>query len=804
MKISIADIELDLCEFPIDTSLSLEKVVDYWRKLSLKGNSLEQKMASHVLEKWEETPSLHGVVEDYSLIDQHQEFLDVLTSPLISRTSSASNIAAVVRPYGKETIYATDPYKEFTNRDMEALINTKPFEKVHYRKLLHAYLMIFKEFYGIDLPLDRSMIIEAPCPETGFEQYFKIDINTSFIEIVLKSEPKGIDDEAIKDIIEHAHDLKVWMKHLPFHHFEFRGVAVFNTTDITNQEILSRLKYDLLDKEALTVKDKFKSVQHRLRSLFKIPDLKLGVTAYDSNTEKFTDHGVQGLHGLLMSCGVNECSKGREMYQQMVEHDEPFIVSNLQELAKEQTVWQSIADKNHINSLVLAPLRDDKHFIGMIELGAGNAGALSAAMLLQIKDIIPLFSIALKRNMEERENQVETIIKKQYTAIHPAVEWRFVEAAQRYIGQKERGEAPEVEHIVFKDVYPLYGATDVRNSSTERNKAIQGDLIEHLQLARNVVVQVLEHQPMPVLELLRYKIDKHIAHIENGLFSGDEMEIIAFLRNEVEVCFQRLRERVPSSVWPTFDVYYNSIEPSLGVLYNRRKAFEESLTTINEAVSEFLEEAEEEAQALFPHYFEKYKTDGVEYNIYIGKSLSPSRNFGQLYLRNIRLWQLTTTAKIAQLTASLKPKLQLPLDATHLLLVHSSMLSIQFRLDERQFDVDGAYNIRYEIVKKRIDKALIKGTDERLTQPDMIAIVYSQDKDAYEYREYIEYLQNQGLIEEGIEDVELEPLQGVQGLRALRVKVVIDTDTEPTPTESWKSGKGLNGHELLEEDRVRS
>ena len=95
------------------------------------------------------------------------------------------------------------------------------------------------------------------------------------------------------------------------------------------------------------------------------------------------------------------------------------------------------------------------------------------------------------------------------------------------------------------------------------------------------------------------------------------------MRNEVEVCFQRLRERVPSSVWPSFDLYYNSIEPSLGVLYNRRKSFEDSLTTINEAVSEFLEEAEEEAQALFPHYFEKYKTDGVEYNIYIGKSLSP-------------------------------------------------------------------------------------------------------------------------------------------------------------------------------------
>jgi hypothetical protein len=40
--------------------------------------------------------------------------------------------------------------------------------------------------------------------------------------------------------------------------------------------------------------------------------------------------------------------------------------------------------------------------------------------------------------------------------------------------------------------------------------------------------------------------------------------------------------------------------------------------------------------------------------------------------------------------------------------------------------VDGAYDIRYEIVKKRIDKALIKGTNERATQPGKIVIVYSQ------------------------------------------------------------------------------
>jgi hypothetical protein len=128
----------------------------------------------------------------------------------------------------------------------------------------------------------------------------------------------------------------------------------------------------------------------------------------------------------------------------------------------------------------------------------------------------------------------------------------------------------------------------------------------------------------------------------------------------------------------------------------------------------------------------------------------------------------------ARRTHALKSRLRVPLDTTHLVLVHSAPLAIRFRLDEKRFDVDGGYNVRYEVVKKRIDKALVKGTRERLTQSGTIAIVYSHAQDAAEYREYIQYLQAKEYLREEIEELELEDLQGVQGLRALRVGVRLD------------------------------
>src|SRR5438045_8434151 len=172
---------------------------------------------------------------------------------------------------------------------------------------------------------------------------------------------------------------------------------------------------------------------------------------------------------------------------------------------------------------------------------------------------------------------------------------------------------------------------------------------------------------------------------------------------------------------------------------------------------------------MFPHYFEKQKTDGVDYQVYVGASLQEDGRYDPLYLKNLRLWQLMVSCGIALRAQQLRDRLPVPLSPTHLGLVQHAPMSIRFRFDEKRFDVDGAYDIRYEIVKKRIDKALIKGTTERVTQPGKLAIVYGQGGEAAEYRGYLEYLRHLGYVSGEVEDLELEELQGVDGLRPLRV-----------------------------------
>lgn len=332
-------------------------------------------------------------------------------------------------------------------------------------------------------------------------------------------------------------------------------------------------------------------------------------------------------------------------------------------------------------------------------------------------------------------------------------------------------------------MYTRYtGAIDIRNSSTERSRAIQQDLLEQLGLAQSIIRKAQVTIDFPLLKVINYRIDKYIYTVSNILFSGEEISIHKFLKEEVVQLFNHLKTVIPE-IRNDIVNYFSSIDDTVHMRYQHRAAFEESITRINHELAKFIDKEQQSAQEIYPHYFERFATDGVDFNIYIGQSVTPEKAFNSFYLKNLKLWQLSTLARAAQMMHRLEEKLSLPLATTQLILSHSSPISISFRTAERKFDVDGAYNIRYEIIKKRIDKVRIRDTNERLTQPYKIAIVYSQPNEANEYITYIEYLEKQGLLTGKVEKFDLEELQGVSGLKALRVSVNMEMLEEEKSSE---------------------
>lgn len=762
--------------FPFATTLSLEPLISYWQQWEKNSNPGVARLAHAIAEQIKLAPWVRGPIADLTALDSGCDLVQTLMLAVFPAASFATDIAGAVGPFQRRSFYATPMFKEvLLNNELtlkQPLNIDAPTMLRHMARM--AYRVILQRVYEVELPGQGSLIFTVPDYSRGLYRHYKVSFNSQFVEVKVVGKTPNISPEQLDLLTHNRHRLDLLLELLPPQHFAFEGFNVIQLVDVTEQEILSELKYDLLEINVLQTPARFEQIQEKLRVLFARPSLQLGIAAYDEKKQAFVDFGRQINHSFLIKqLNYQQADGGfRQLYARLVQERQPLVLKDVATADLPDDVRDQILGLG-IRSAIMALLPYGSNIVGLLELGSPEANALDAHDVEKVEQFIPLFAVAVKRNAEELQTRIQAVIREKFTAIHPTMEWRFNDAARAFLNRYDEGNRnAELDPIVFDEVYPLHGSADIRSSSTARNEAIQGDLIEHLTLANKVLKHASDYQQLPILDELKFYVAKHLRRLRKGLLTGDEVSIYESLKTQVEPLFGYLAQHT-EALRPAIAHYWANIDPKLGILYKRRQAFETSVTILNDAIADFLDEEEEKAQQMFPHFFERYKTDGVEYNIFVGESLVENKPFDLVFLKNLRLWQLLAMIEITRRTAALKPSLPVPLDTTQLILIHGQPLSIRFRLDERKFDVDGAYNIRYEIIKKRIDKAAVLGTGERLTQPGYLALVYAQQREAVEYLEYIDYLQDRGLLEKGVEELELEELQGVQGLLALRVKVRI-------------------------------
>jgi hypothetical protein len=426
-----------------------------------------------------------------------------------------------------------------------------------------------------------------------------------------------------------------------------------------------------------------------------------------------------------------------------------------------------------VNSYALIPVYFNNRLTGLLEIYSAQKGILNEGMLSRMELAIPLIAQLLKNTVDEFNNSVEKVIKEKFTSVQPSVQWKFNEVAWHYIRDTARQEgSKEIEDIIFNKVYPLYGAVDIRNSTVERNAALRKDM----EIQLNALVETLEKiKSITGLGLIDEKIfnaRKWLRRISDPNFN-QELKLNDFMENEITPFLHELVKN-KQGLMPTLESYFKVTDEMTGIGNENRRQLEKSMHTVIGVVNNYMDLLKEEVQKSYPCYFEKFRTDGVEYDIYIGQSIAPELTFSEMYLKNLRLLQLRSMAAIARHSHTLLGDLVKPVETTQLIFIHAHPIDIWFRKDEKRFDVEGTYNIRYHIIKKRIDKIRIKESKERLTQPDKIALVYFNQREADEYRSYIRFLQGDGILKDDLEFLDLEDLQGVNGLKAMRVGVVVE------------------------------
>jgi len=309
------------------------------------------------------------------------------------------------------------------------------------------------------------------------------------VEVRSRGELPPLTDEAQQYLRAHLTDLQVWMELLPPEHFEFHGFSVIHAVDVTDQEVLSALKRDLIQKESIISEARFHRLQERLRTLLRRPQLLLGLAAIEGDQVFLLNNGCTLERHCIFadSDHYSTADFAGSIYARSVQEGRLLVIEDLRSDPARSAIEDAIIQRG-VRNMVVAPLYYQDELIGTLDLGSPIPVDLNAIHAMKLGEVLPLFSMAIKRSMEELNHTVQAIIKEKYTAIHPSVEWRFRKAALNYMQQKNAGVLSEIEPIVFKEVYALYGASDIRGSSTRRNAVIQADLIEQLHLARAIFV----------------------------------------------------------------------------------------------------------------------------------------------------------------------------------------------------------------------------------------------------------------------------------------------------------------------------
>lgn len=762
---------------PVRTSLSLRPFIKFLKDKAADEHSLKAKLSGFLLEKLARYPELEGDIP-LDTVDKYNDILELLYVCLSNITEDENKLPwALAVPMRPHFFYGTNAFYKLMQHVKKAKTNNRIlyFDESFMRKrnLRIVYSFILERLYNFN-SLQKNEIIHSFIDEnTGLPRHFRINIDTRFIEIHVDGNLPDIKDVVTPTQFPEGIDFEALAEKLPFTMFSFSGVSIVTITDETARYAVDTIKNTIVRYNKQDEDNCYRDIAQSLKTLVQHNEIEFNLTPLFRLNNKLVLPDTWTTSSIFLS---QDKSYGHspDAYLQFAEEfskdPKPLFYESIS--GKEAKLYPILraCTQTGIRSLVIYPLFNNGKLVGMMEIFTREPGLLSEQVLARLDPAVGVLAQLLQTSIDYFNAKIDSVIKEKFTSLQPAVQWKFNETAWQFLQDSHNGVKGKLGTIRFEDVFPLYGAIDIRNSTIERNQALQSDLQQQFSILLDTLTQVKDHYKLALVDELIYKTRKWKNTLEESFSPNEDVKLSDFLENEAAGFLHHFKITHPEAAG-IVDPYFSAIEEMKGMAWEHRKQLEESIGKITSGVNTYLDLMKDELQLSYPCYFERFRTDGVEYDIYIGQSIAPDKPFDILYLKNLRLWQLSSMAAIARMTEEMLPQLPKKLQTTQLIFIHSNPIDISFRNDERRFDAEGGYNIRYQVIKKRIDKVHIANSQERLTQPGKIALVYFNRRDADEYITHIQYLQEQNILQNDLEFLDLEELQGVTGLKALRVGV---------------------------------
>lgn len=727
--------------------------------------------AESLIEQTKNFKELREGFQDLSLLDKHEDLIRLLLADLFPTGLTKNEIKAASIPLSNVTFNYTERFQNILKAaGTDFQIEFRDINDDEY--YVFCCCLILQIHYSKDIKSTLPLYYDIPNKE-GVMKHYKITINSDFSEIYPKDESKIPSDETVEMLLENLDDVSLWKKHFPPKSWILNGFTIISLIDCTSEVALSDLKSSLIkiDPENLVPDRNLKEI---FKSYFDIPELNFGLMLFNKKSQKLEKLPIYGsfFTNHILDFWINTFNEEvrKTTFENLNYNSKPVIVSNVDKLDDEVKKLPSfdILQRNNIRSFMVIPIMKDNQLLAIMEFTSTIPNSLNGLKLKKLESVINMVIFSLHRFTYEKNNQIEAIIQREYTTINDSVIWKFRNEAEKFFNAHLSNKTYTLKEISFKNLTPLYSFSDIRSSSNKRFHLMIEDLLEQKNALSNLFSIINSSDSEKYLLALNVFENE----ITEEIKADTEQRFQRILQDEIHPYLQgKLEIKSDENVKVKIQHYFSQIYLQNNLFYANRKKLDDSIMLLNRKLANILDERQDIAQEIFPHYYERFKSDGVDHNLYIGQSISPNTLFSTKMVHQLRYWQLETVCIMEMEFKKFKHKLSVSLEIASLILVYNEKIDIRFRMDEKRFDVDGAYNSSYEIIKKRLDKALIKNTSERITCPGKITIVYFGLENQREYLQYINTLQKENILQNDIEFLRVEDLQGISGLLALRVSL---------------------------------
>ncbi|MBE7178361.1 MAG: hypothetical protein INR69_18315, partial [Mucilaginibacter polytrichastri] len=716
-------------------------------------------------------PEILEPFDDLNKLSGYRELIDTMEMSVLPVAGSPNDLIGFGAVFPTRFFSYTSAFRDLLIHENANAV----FDKINndLDPIRFFFSLILEKCYHVNTETRFSKVIRLEDKEKHAVRFLQIESDNRFLDVRSTGEVPQFREEWLEMMQSGERGLISLSEELPAELFSMEGFGVFTAKDVTATEALNELKTLVLNLHDSQEEEALNHLEGILGTLLGDNRIKMGIAPFfQVNDEIVTDTNY--FEKTILISTLEKCPNGRinpkTAAEKFSETNGPILFPVIdEEMMQKHPILRGLQFLG-IKSYVVQPIYSNNgQILGALELATEHENGITKSTVNRLEPALGLITDVLEHLIHSFRDKMNNVVKTHFTPLQPSVEWKFYEAAWEYIRTKSDDES-QLPNVVFDNVHPLYGAIDIRNSSTERNNASQADMLQEFNETENILADFIQQNKHHDHQHLLDEVKKYRRSISKTFTVDAEQTAQHFIAQKIYPVFRKMAKMDPS-MKARIDAYFKNSEGDEGDFHHYCRTYESSLHQITRTINQELEKQRLEQQEIFPHFFEKYRTDGVEYTLYCGQSLSKKQTLDPEYIHELRLWQLRMMARIGYLTSALLNDSDVNLQTTQLVLAHDKPITINFRKDEHRFDVEGAYNVRYEVMKKRIDKINLKDTHERLTRPGTVAIVYSHPAEASEYETHIDTLKNEGVFSGETEHLDLEEMQGIDGLKAYRVAI---------------------------------